>query len=730
MTAEEVLRSNESSALTGSGIVSSVVGKTKPKKSKKKFSASLFATGIILVFVLFFSSGNLIPAAASERLIEETDVQYADAVESKILVFQQALITGDVPKNTVKKLAENGVAVGKVVDGEFIEGAEGTDLALLIDGEIIEAANFKTAVKNNIKLYNAFNNATYSRAAYYYDDSAREVFQKIGTSRNNYSESGDFEETLSRLLGEGNNIDVNNVHLVEKKDDKGKVYYEYKTLGEGARAEKAESFIAAVGEKNKAKNESLATLNAADTLNVADTIAKEQKSSLLFVAFMENISKMKAGDGNESKINETMNYLYTETESQVVNVKTSEVEVVKGSMMESPSLYAILSGESIDVAAVENYSSDRVIKTVENKTGLTAGSDTFLGTVTSVAGKIRGSIGRFLNGNKNASNEALLSVTPTIQNSLIDNGFSNIGGIAGGEMLVEGAINVGRALAKASGATTGDDAAIKNYARLNNTIVALDAEVDRMNRSPFDITSKNTFLGSIIYNFAIGLKNSGTIMNKLASLSKVAANVVTTFLPATYADDEKSGYLTNFGNCETLNMIGAAGSATCAAIATFDTSTLDDTFNDAGFIAFVEKNTELVNGIRKVKNGSELADFIKYNNERTTPEGIMDGGILKAVQNGTNILFIGDIISSIKSFLGASENEKRIASGAAFVNSTANNDWSTYKYAQRYVSLARAAEALRKYDGEETAYNNLQFFEGSENPVVAFLNEYYNIASR
>jgi hypothetical protein len=75
-------------------------------------------------------------------------------------------------------------------------------------------------------------------------------------------------------------------------------------------------------------------------------------------------------------------------------------------------------------------------------------------------------------------------------------------------------------------------------------------------------------------------------------------------------------------------------------------------------------------------------------------------------------------------FLNANENEKRIASGAAFITSSSNQDWEQYKYAQRYVSLARATEALRRYDGDTTAFTNIKFFEGYENPVIAYINEY------
>ena len=724
MSAEEVLKLNEQSALKGE-IISHVVGKSAEKRGRKikGFSATAFVTAIILVFVVLFSSGNLIPAAISERLIEETDVQYADAVESKILVFQQALVSGEVPNNTVARLKDNGVLVGRVTEGEFQEGASGTNLALKMGEKIVTAENFAREVNADVQLYNAFNNATYSRAAYYYDDAASEVFKKIGTNRNNYTAEDDFIEVVNELMGEGNDIDVNNVELVEKQNEQGEKYYEYETVGGEAAATTASNFVTTVGNKNTASSSNLATLNAADTLNVADTIAKEQKSSLLFVAFMENISKMKAGDGNESKINETMNYLYQETESMVVDVETGEIKTVKGSMMEAPSLYAVLSGEKVDTQATSNYSSDRVLKTVENQLGATAGDETLLGTVTSVAGKIKGSIGRFLNrGTEGASVATLNTVTPTIENSLVKNNFESIGGIAGGEMLVEGAVNVGRALAQASGATAGDSNAIQEYARLNNAVLAMDAAADRLNRSPLDITSKNTFLGAIVYKLAVGAKAT--------NLTKMMANVVSGIFPAVYAEDETDSYLANFGDCETLGAIGAVGSATCATVATFDTSTLNNTFNDAGFIQFVEANTELKDGVRVIKDDSDLADFIKYNDERITPVGVMDGGILSAVQTGSKISFLDNILSMIKTFLGATEREKQIATGAAFVNSSSNANWDVYKYAQRYVSLARATEALRKYDGEETAYNNLKYFEGTMSPVVAFLNNYYNMASK
>jgi hypothetical protein len=307
---------------------------------------------------------------------------------------------------------------------------------------------------------------------------------------------------------------------------------------------------------------------------------------------------------------------------------------------------------------------------------------------------------------------------------MINNSYDDTNGIGAGETLVEGAVNVGKMLAKGSGATSGDSGAVSAYIRLNSDILAMDAKVDRMNRSPFDITSKNTFLGSIMYKFAVAsLKFSG-IWSGVKVFSSNINSAIASLLPTSYAD-ETTGYLTTFGDCETYATIGAVGSAQCSEIATFDTSTLNDPLNDAGFINFVNNNTILdASGTRKIKDNSTLANFILYNNERVTPLGVMDGGILESLNsNNDSIPFMSDIAKMIQTFLGSSNEDKRIASGEAFVNSSTNEDWQTYKYAQRYVSLARTTAMLKQYSSDETAYNNMKFFEGKENPVVAFINK-------
>lgn len=728
MTAEEVLRASERSALGNNQIVTNVTGKVQMETRGKKWK-SIGALGFILLALVvagvFFSSGSLIPAAISDRLIEETDVQYADAVESKKLVFQQAMKAGELPENTVAVLQQYGVETEKADNGEVV---------LVVDGQRVTADEFVEAVSTNTKLYNAFDQATYSRAAYYYDDAAKKAFREMGTTRNNYTADSDFDKVMDEVMGRGSNVSVNSVAAV-KKESEGESYVEYEAVGTAARSGgSAAGFINEVGSKNTAATSTEATLNSADTLKVADTMSKEQRSELFFLTFMENISKMKAGEGNESKINEAMNYLYEAQETEVVDVKTGEVVKVKGTALESPSLYAVLAGSKVDTAAVENYSSDRVLKTVENRVGA-ASSSAITGTVASTSSGVKGSIGRLLGGGEEgASAEALSSVDQTINASLVDNSYSTIKGVGAGEFLVEGAVNVGKRLAQKSGGTAGDAAAVSKYARLTSSVLAMDAAADRMNRSPFDVSSKNTFLGALIRKLAVigaGESKGMMLMSGVKNFAGVVGKSMAALIPGGYAD-EASGYLTDFGDCTTYATIGAVGTAQCSEVATFDTSTLRDTFNDAGFVAFVEANTTLgASGKRTINKNSVLADFILYNNERVTPLGVTDGGILESLgQDASSVGFVSDILGMVRSFLGASDADKRIASGAAYVNSAANPDWQTYKYAQRYVSLARATESLQQYAGGSTAYNNIYGFEGDENPVIAFTNEYHRTAQR
>lgn len=732
MDAAKVLREGETSALSNNQIVSKVTGKrakTKGLSKLKGFSAAGFITVMIVVFLVIFNAGTLVPSALSERLIEETDMQYADAVESKKIVFQQAMKDGEIPDDTTKVLKTYDVEVGTTKDGDFKEGNKASgELVLRKNDKIITADEFIDKVNNDVELYNAFNAATYSRAAYYYDESAEKIFQQvIGTSRHNYTDETSFREVMNAKMGSGSDVSVNNVVYSQNEDGS----YSYNEEGSAANSgSDAASFVNEVRMKNSADTAEAAALNSADALKVAETTVREKRSSLFYSLIMEPISQMKAEDGN-NVLNEMMNYLTEEEETEVTDVKTSETVKVRGSALDSPRLYAILSGDKVDLEKVQNYSNDRILKMVENQVN-GEGREAVVGTVASTSTEAKGVIGRLIESSIARASEALVSlVTPTVSRSMVENSFEDIKGVDAGEFLVEGAVNTGAMLAQASGGTMGDAESITEYARLNSSVIAMDAAADRMNRSPFDVSSKNTFLGSILYKFAVSNRGKNSIISQAASVMSVGVKSLASLVPGAYADGP-GGYLSQFGECETIGLIWAAGSPGCGKNITFDTSTLANPFGDAGFKKFVEENTTLSGGVRTINDNSVLARFILYNDERTTtPMGVMDGGILDSLRNGSgSVPLVSSILQLIESLFGTSDADKRIANGAAFVNTSRNADWQTYKYAQRYVSLARATAALKKYSNGSTAYDNMTYFEGGINPVIAYLEHYYSVANR
>ncbi|MBR3353172.1 hypothetical protein IKG49_01075 [Candidatus Saccharibacteria bacterium] len=739
MSAEEILRRNEKIATSNSQFISHVAGK-KPITVKggdriKKYGATGMLLGVILVIAILFGSGNIIPSALMTRLREATDVQDANTKIDKQLVFQQALKGGEIAEDEVKILKQNNILVGYEEDGKFIEtNSANRELSLKMETKIVDADSFMGEIWHNVELYDAIDEATYRNVLNYDDDLGEKVFEQVGVNKKDYSGDRSFNEVMEEKMGSGSNISVGNVSLKAEQENKDEAYEASAEVM--STKSKASDYIDTISEQTTSTTEEQATLDSATLLAVADTISKEQRSSSFYALLMEAINMMMAGDGRSDVINEMMNYLYTSAESEVVDVKTGEKVKIVGAPIEAPSLVAIMADGQIDADSVANYSSDRIIQLTENQIGTKANKGTILNTISSVSSSVKGLISRLLPSGDKTGDKAVLSLSePIVDSSLENNSFQTLKGINAGEFLVEGAVNFGKLLAKQSGGSAGDETSILEYAKLNNKVLAMDAAAERLHKSPFDITSKNTFLGRIFYNLAMTFYSNRKLSEIVTSFSGIIPTTkqsIIGLLPGAYADNA-NGYLTHFGDCTKLGSINAKGSVICSENITFDTSTQNDPFNNSGFISFVENNTELdSSGKRVIKNDSVLANYIQYNNERITPLGVTDGGILESLSNDNSksIKFVSNIIQLVKSFIGSSSEEKRIATGEAFVNSSTNPSWQVYKYAQRYVSLARTIAALRKFSNSPTAYNNILYFEGDENPVVAFLENYYQVANR
>lgn len=636
---------------------------SRSKSTKSKFSFKKTGALILILFLLavggivaFFAAGNLIPDAISTLLTEATDVQCADGALSKAAVINQALKDGTLSQSAADEL-----------------------------------------MKNNV----------YTCVDYHYDEAATKALSYYGTNLNNFTATSDFNSVLDNALGQGSDVSITSTSKTTNKDNE--VEYIASPAASSSTLT-AEALINTVRENTLAENSTTAGLDVASKLNTADAAVTERRSGTFFLYIMENISKMKAGDGNESKINDVMNFLTASSTTEVVDVKTGTPTKTTGTPLESPSLSAILSGESFSLNDTINYSSDRILLTTKNQLGNADldSSSSLQQTLASFGSKAKGFITNFLKGGATTVESTVVApLIPTVSSSLIKNDFtSTIKGITAGEMLVSGATNVGARLAiNGSGAAASDAASALAYQKLNSEIIAKEAKLAG--------SFRYTFFGSIFYQLLPIFTNFSFNFSRL--FPSASANSIST-------------YLSNFGTCDRHSSIGAVGSDKCSTVAAFDTSTATDPWNDSGFVDFMNKNTHLdENGNRVVNQLSTLAEYILFNDERESPLGVPDANILIALKESSGSLsFITDFLSSAELLETATDKERAIATGAAFTYSASNPYWDEYKYAQRYVSLARATAALKQFSPENSvALNNLQFFEGSENPVIAFTNSYY-----
>ncbi len=720
-------------------------GSKKKKSLLKKGGATLAGIAIIgfVLIAALINAGTLVPTMVETSLIDETDIQCANGTIDKEWAFIESLNQGAAPSDTIENLKESNILIGRLDENNnFVEDSQGT---LLKKGDkVLAGQDLFNAFQTDVDLYKAFDAATYSCAAFYYDDAAERTFAELGTGRNNYHESTNFDAAITYYMDSDANININSAEYVEKTvvDSDGKTYKtaSYENTGDSVNPynSTAEDLVEATRIKNPAATSEESALNTADVLKVADTAAKEQRSSRFFLYFMEGIDKMKAGDGDTAPVNDIMNFLTTSSTVDVVDTTTGEVKQITGTPLDSPALNAVLSGTAVSADASKNYSSDRVLQTIENQLNLNVAEtnpegnlafDAIGSTVSSFSQNVSGIISRFIkNGIQTVEFGVLSPIIPTISSSLIKNSaVDSIYGVSGGEMLVEGAVNVGRKLAsKGSGATAGDSATVLGYQKQVQQIAALNKAVEASSLSPFDLTSKSTFLGSFAYQLL-------PVLTKSTSLTSLATNTLAAIIPSAHADGEETKILTSFGNCETYASVGAVGSAHCSLIGTFDTSTQNDPYHNQEYLDFVEANTYLdSNGNRQIKDNSALADFILYNNERISPFGTLDAGIISSKKNTLSFLTpLTDTATAVLLLNTATPEEKAIASGAAFVNSANNPYWDTYKYAQRYVSINRAVSMLKKFSTDPTAYQSLKGCEGTLDPVIAFTEKHANyIASQ
>ncbi len=198
--------------------------------------------------------------------------------------------------------------------------------------------------------------------------------------------------------------------------------------------------------------------------------------------------------------------------------------------------------------------------------------------------------------------------------------------------------------------------------KAQNEIIANEAKYERLTKSPFDITSKNTFLGNIVNSLMPIANVFNSPLAMMSTATKTIGKMTKQILPKSYAegsgkaeqtnenteqsnteDLNKAQTSTNY-DCPNLSQLELVGDAFCNPYYTTDMSTIDkepsavmeDAMNKDDLEGrngnFIWDNVEENGGNPEINPGSELSKWVVACAARDSQPGVVDPNIMASVQ--------------------------------------------------------------------------------------------------
>lgn len=284
-----------------------------------------------------------------------------------------------------------------------------------------------------------------------------------------------------------------------------------------------------------------------------------------------------------------------------------------------------------------------------------------------------------------------------------------------------------------SGASMGK---LLTYKMEQDIVIAEEAEYQRAIKSPFDITSKYTFLGSLAYSLMPLAYSGSNMMSVVSGMSSLLSSSLVAISPTAGAVDAQSE-LSSVGSCNLLESTGAVGDAFCNPYIITDVSTINESpvaisqivhrlgsgngeiATTGGSVGVAESNFD-ADG--KIASGSNLAKYAIYCGQRTSQYGIKDASITEQITGEdttvSKILKYVPGVNNIQDIVQGTIEGVNMAwiNGSACIASEDNAFWdSEYKYYQRYMENERLLENMNP--GYESPVTELAKRYYEENPV-------------
>ncbi len=744
--------------------------KAKAKSNKRKAAVIGVIASLIVGGGAFLGSSNsLLAPAMSNLLTSATNTQKASNT------IRAKLIATFASKGTAKSATwpTNGFSdsfLKKLESQGFSYTKSGKTTTLHFNGLDLDGNNFSEVYKSNPALRDAYDSARKGNIASFFDKPAEKYYSERGVSRNMWSsfkQSGDadadetaFNKTMTDRFDNSASTSAHSLskgehNETEKDPDTGEETS--KVVGEQigdsdsskstadskqAAANSAEGYINKLAKGLAVVDAGCSLYRIGNLISMIIAAHSIYQSITYFQSFMENISKMMAGEGDASAINPMLNMLSTSVTADVPDGNGGYTQV-KGAPLEAAGLQLVLGGAygTLGAASIaqigKSFSNERLSTTLFGNgiaASACAGAQTgssIISLAVTLGGGVAGIVGNFLFGIAASVVTAVVASTvvsimvPFVA-SLFLNTFEDSIGVVAGNVLMRGAsaanTNLGR---NANGQMPASAQQNLAYNAVNNEVIALEAEVDRMKHSPFDITNPNTFLGTIAYSLLPTITSTRltSITSLTRSVSTSLASLKNNLTGNVFADGEGTSYMTTYGDCKDLGSINAVGDLYCNPATSTSVNGLYIEPDNQDYLSTIESQLDYNDSddSYEIRDGSELYKYVNYCKGRTSPFGVADANILNELETDFGMIGSLPLGSDVANAINGIEDSANMAwaTGEICVND-GEDEWASdgdFTYYQRYVEDQRLLTQMDMIDESDNTVSKLEAKYRENHPI-------------
>ena len=647
---------------------------------------------IIMIIIFAIAIGGIVATSLmigtiKENLIKALGYEDTVAILEKVAEYEVRgiLAEGEMPDGLAADFLAQGIEVGQVTlagdfvrtnkylaeldgvevaaNGEYYGGSKG-ELAVRFKDEIIKADDFVVAVESSPELYAAYSEGLDMAARYYYSDEVDEVYNDMGIDRNafrSWEPTGDAkkdQEEFDKILAEMLDVDSDTntsgkyTYWEEIFNDKGEhigwhakpVQWCYPSVdinsGDGTEScSGAEGWTEGVvtGTRKNNDNGTTAEQNAAQLLNTTIAAKEPEMAARAFMGMIEPIEQAQVGDNGP--VNELMNTLTESTTITYRDVNTGEVRVDDRSILETTNFVAAVTDGTYSREEANNFSLDRSLKAAEGIDGNYVSNDAIEDSVVSVGNNDDSGSGMVMRNKEMGDNDGPDgrlgdAMKDGADMTLVQESSDTYSSALGANRVINGGAYISEKMnQQVLGALASDYEAVTEYQEEVDEVLSRKVEADRATKSPFDVSSPNTFMGSLVRTLATTLIKSYSSKDKVplgASFGMVSGLFdasVSGLTNVVLADGSENRYSTLVGDCHTPDAAGAVGDLYCNQHNTLVLDYIEYTDKDwqnkltsknldskDGSIVLASEDTEL-------GEGGDLAKFILLGADRAVRVG-------------------------------------------------------------------------------------------------------------